>query len=42
MNVLLSHINEESQIASILKQWIESSLNHDVQLSGEANIRLDQ
>ncbi len=42
MNVLLSHINEETQIASILKQWIESSLDHDVQLSGEANIRLDQ
>ena len=43
MNVLLSHINEETQVASILKQWIESSLDRDVHLSGEAaRVQLDE
>jgi hypothetical protein len=43
MNVLLSHINEEAPAASVLKQWIESSLDRDVHLSGEAdNVQLDQ
>ena len=43
MNVLLSHINEETQVASILKQWIESSLDRDVHLSGEAaSVQLDE
>ncbi len=35
MNVFLSHINEEQQVASVLKQWIESSLDRDVHVSGE-------
>ena len=43
MNVLLSHINDETQVASILKQWIESSLDRDVHLSGEAaSVQLDE
>jgi hypothetical protein len=43
MNVFLSHINEEAQVASILKQWIESSLDRDVHVSGEAqNIQLGE
>jgi hypothetical protein len=36
MNVYLSHINEEAQVASVLKGWIESSLDRDVHVSGEA------
>ena len=36
MTVLVSHINEEAQVASVLKQWIESSLDRDVHASGEA------
>ncbi|MHC4407201.1 MAG: TIR domain-containing protein [Planctomycetota bacterium] len=41
MNVLLSHINEEAQVAAVLGQWIESSLDRDVHASGEAeNIQL--
>ncbi len=36
MNVFLSHINAEAQLASVLKQWIESSLDHDVHVSSEA------
>ncbi|MHC4108440.1 MAG: TIR domain-containing protein, partial [Planctomycetota bacterium] len=36
MNVFLSHINEEAQLALVLKQWIESSLDRDIHLSGEA------
>ena len=43
MNVWLSHINEEAQVASLLKQWIESSLDRDVLASGEAeNIQLGE
>lgn len=43
MNVFLSHINEEAQVASLLKQWIESSLDRDVHVSGEAeNIQLGE
>ncbi|MHC4970539.1 MAG: TIR domain-containing protein [Planctomycetota bacterium] len=43
MNVLVSHINEETLVASVLGQWIESSLDRDVQVSGEAeNIQLDK
>jgi hypothetical protein len=43
MNVFLSHIQEEAQVASVLKQWIESSLDRDVLASGEApDIRLDE
>ncbi len=42
MNVFLSHINEDVQVASVLKQWIESSLDRDVHLSGEVeDIQLD-
>jgi hypothetical protein len=41
MNVFLSHISEEALVASVLKEWIESSLDRDVHLSGEAeNINL--
>jgi hypothetical protein len=41
MNVFLSHIKEEAPVASVLKEWIESSLDRDVHLSGEAqNIEL--
>lgn len=41
MNVFLSHIHDEAQVASVLKQWIESSLDRDVHVSGEAeNIQL--
>lgn len=41
MNVSLSHISEEAKIAAVLAQWIESSLDRDVHLSGEAgNIQL--
>jgi hypothetical protein len=43
MNVLVSHINAEAQVASVVKQWIESSLDRDVQASGEAeSIQLDE
>ncbi len=43
MNVLVSHINEEAQVASVLQQWIESSLDRDVHASGEEeNIQLDK
>lgn len=43
MNVFLSHINEESQVASVLRQWIESSLDRDVHVSGEtASVRLGE
>ncbi|MHC4428632.1 MAG: hypothetical protein ACYS0D_08520 [Planctomycetota bacterium] len=43
MSVLVSHINEEAQVASVLKEWIESSLDRDVHASGEArNIQLDK
>ncbi len=43
MNVFLSHINEEAQVAAILAQWIESSLDRDVHVSGEAeNVQLDE
>jgi hypothetical protein len=42
VNVLLSHTYDESQVASVLRQWIESSLDRDVQVSGESGeIRLD-
>ncbi len=37
MSVFLSHINEEAQVASVLAQWIESSLDRDVHVSGEAD-----
>ena len=36
MNVFLSHINEEAQVASVLARWIESSFDRDVRISGEA------
>ena len=36
MDVLLSHIKEEAQVASVLKEWLESSLDRDVHLSGES------
>lgn len=43
MNVFLSHINEEAQVASVLQQWIESSLDRDVHVSGEAeNVQLGE
>lgn len=43
MNVFLSHINADAQVASVLQQWIESSLDRDVHVSGEAqNIQLDE
>ncbi len=37
MNVYLSHINDEAEVASVLSQWIESSLDRDVRMSGEAD-----
>ncbi|MHC5006295.1 MAG: TIR domain-containing protein [Planctomycetota bacterium] len=43
MSVLVSHIADEAQVASVLQQWIESSLDRDVHASGEAqNIQLDK
>lgn len=35
MSVYLSHISEEAAVASVLTQWVESSLDRDVRLSGE-------
>jgi hypothetical protein len=43
VNIFLSHINEETQVASVLKDWLESSLDRDVHLSGEsASVQLDK
>jgi hypothetical protein len=43
MSVLLCHVREEAQVASVLKEWIESSLDRDVLVSGEEqDIRLDE
>lgn len=35
MKVFISHINADAQVAAVLAQWIESSLDRDVHLSGE-------
>jgi hypothetical protein len=42
MSVLLCHVKEEAEAASVLKEWIESSLDRDVLVHGEEQaIRLD-
>jgi hypothetical protein len=42
MSVLLCHVREEAEVASVLKEWIESSLDRDVLVRGEGqSIRLD-
>lgn len=36
MNVVLSHIAEDLKVASVLGQWIESSLDRDIRFSSDA------